>query len=44
LRDRWIACQVLESARVTVEVARCPWVPVEVHIMKNGEVQSTDVI
>jgi hypothetical protein len=44
MRDRWIACLVLENARCTADTREVPWAPIEVHISKNGEYQSTDVI
>jgi hypothetical protein len=44
LRDRWLTCAALENARIAGQSQRAKWVPVEVHIMKNGEPQSTDVI
>ena len=44
LFERWLACNVLENARGYTEVTGGTWTPVEVHISKDGEHKSTDVI
>jgi hypothetical protein len=44
LFERWLACNVLENARMSSQTQRGLWVPVTVRIMKNGEPQSEDVI
>ena len=44
LTERWLACNVLKQARFATMMDKKPWHPVTVHITKNGEHLTTDII